>query len=67
MPDDSDLLLDCPRGCGLVLPMLSWQEHSNGTVHLRADCPSCKRWIKYCPQRDDQGPTVYARAIGVVE
>lgn len=70
--DEDELRIDCSHGCGLVLPMLSWQEFSNGTVHLRAECPSCKRYIKYLPQRvtaggEDRGPSIYARAMGVLE
>lgn len=71
-PSPDDLTLPCKYDCGAVLPMLSWQEASNGVVHLRADCPSCKRWIKYLPQRVtvggiDRGPTIWARAMGVFE
>lgn len=67
-----ELVLKCGYCFTTNVPMLSWQEFSNGTVHLRAECPECKRYIKYLPQRNtlsgvDVGPTKWARAMGVVE
>lgn len=34
-------------------PDLSWQVFSNGTVHLRASCVSCGRYIQYVPQTEE--------------
>ena len=31
-------------------PWLVWQEFTNGTIHLRAECQVCGRYIQYVPQ-----------------
>ena len=51
-------------GCGHCfaedVPVLSWQRFSNDTVHLRAECRSCGRYIRYLPQSyEDGSPTVW--------
>ena len=36
-------------------PDLGWQVFANGTLHLRAECRKCGRYIKYVPQHDEDG------------
>lgn len=43
--------LSCSQ-CGEVQPALSWQETKAGGYLLRADCPSCNRFLKWAPQQD---------------
>lgn len=39
------------RSCGVDdEPELAWQTFANGTLHLRASCRSCGRYIQYVPQ-----------------
>jgi len=56
-------LLKC-RGCSYEgEPDLGWQVFGNGTVHLRAECRKCGRYIQYLPQADADGvPTVWMQA-----
>ena len=41
------MTLPCPHCGHAVSPRLKWQPCSNKTRHIRADCPSCGRFIKY--------------------
>ena len=44
-------------------PDLGWQVFRNRTVHLRAECRKCGRYIRYLPQADADGvPTVWLPA-----
>ena len=58
-----DNLLKC-RGCSYEgEPDLGWQVFRNRTVHLRAECRKCGRYIRYLPQADADGvPTVWLLA-----
>lgn len=39
------------RSCGVEDgPELEWQTFSNKTLHLKASCRSCGRYIQYVPQ-----------------
>ena len=41
-------------------PDLGWQVFSNGSLHLRAECRKCERFIQYMPQTaEDGGPTAW--------
>ncbi|MCC6156100.1 MAG: hypothetical protein IT367_20210 [Candidatus Hydrogenedentes bacterium] len=45
----------CPHCATVAEPDLGWQVFDNGTVHLRAECRSCGRYIKFMPQREADG------------
>jgi hypothetical protein len=42
--------LDCQR-CGPVAPILSTVTFVNGDTHRRAECPRCRKLIRYVPKR----------------
>ena len=49
--------------CGVEAePDLGWQQFSNGTLHLRAECRACGASLKYMPQRNEDGsPSEWVR------
>ena len=55
------LELTCPYCATVDEPYLGWQVFDNGAVHLRAECRSCGRYIKYLKQSEPDGsPSVWA-------
>lgn len=60
MPEDTTIT--CPH-CGVLEePDLGWQVIADGRKQLRAECRACGRWVKYMPQRDDDGsPSIWVR------
>jgi len=63
---NDDNLLRC-RFCSYEgEPDLGWQVFGNGTVHLRAECRKCGRYIQYLKQADADGdPTVWVLAAPI--
>lgn len=55
------------KSCGVVAePDLGWQVFANGTLHLRAECRACGRYITYLPQREADGsPSEWVKAAPV--
>jgi len=39
--------------CGSSRLMVSWQTIHGGRSHLRADCATCQKLVKYLPQTPD--------------
>lgn len=51
MADPKTTLPECPRpGCRGSTARVRWQVIAGGRKHLRCECGTCGRWLKYLPQ-----------------
>ncbi len=47
--------------CGAhAIPLVRWRYFDNGTWHIEAKCPSCRRWITWLPQTPENVTAAYA-------